>query len=652
MSAEDISVEGSSAEGSGIENVNIEALDLGGLTLTPSTLVFIVLGLTLAAFIWGRFRYDLVALAALLGSVMLGLVPAESAFAGFGHPAVITVAAVLVLSRGFERSGVVDIIANQVLKVGENLLLQLLVLVGTIVLLSGIMNNVGALALLLPVAMRLAREHNTSPSLLLMPLAFGSLLGGLTTLIGTPPNIIISSYRREVTDEAFSMFSFSPVGILVALAGLAFIVLVGWRLTPKRSGQASADEMFDTANYLVELKVGEESKAKGLTLQQLRDELDETIPVLAVVRDDNRRAGYNFHGALEEGDILLLEAGPDELQMLEDKVGLSAIAELDEEAEADSEVEDAEHPASNKEADKAKNKDAAQDQQRVDTEGLQLIEAVVRNDSMMINRSVRELRLNHQFGLHLVAVARDGGRLKQRLRDIRFKNGDVLLLQGSENEISDSLASLGCLPLASRELHLGQPRKLAVSIAIFALAIMAMLFDLLPAAVAMSTAALISLLIGVLPLREGYQAIDGPVIVLLAAMIPVGEALETSGGADLIANALLSFGSDWPVVVTMVGLFLLSMLLSNVVNNAAAALLMAPIAVSLANGFDVSLDPFLMVVAVSASCAFLTPIGHQSNTLVLGPGGYRFGDYWKLGLPLSLVVLIVAMPMILLVWPL
>ncbi|WP_208458194.1 SLC13 family permease [Vreelandella sedimenti] len=643
MSAEDIRVEGSSAEGSGIENVSIEALDLGGLTLTPSTLVFIVLGLTLAAFIWGRFRYDLVALAALLGSVMLGLVPAESAFTGFGHPAVITVAAVLVLSRGFERSGVVDIIANQVLKVGENLLLQLLVLVGTVVLLSGVMNNVGALALLLPVAMRLAREHNTSPSLLLMPLAFGSLLGGLTTMIGTPPNIIISSYRRNVTDEAFSMFSFSPVGIAVALVGLAFIVLVGWRLTPKRSGQASTDEMFDTANYLVELKVGEESKAKGLTLQQLRDELDETIPVLAVVRDDNRRAGYNFHGALEEGDILLLEAGPDELQMLEDKVGLSAIAELEEDPEA----EDAEG-----DKDPVNKKESAQDRQPVDTEGLQLIEAVVRNDSMMINRSVRQLRLNHQFGLHLVAVARDGGRLKQRLRDIRFKNGDVLLLQGSENEMSDSLASLGCLPLASRELHLGQPRKLAMSIAIFALAIVAMLFDLLPAAVAMSSAALISLLIGVLPLREGYQAIDGPVIVLLAAMIPVGEALETSGGADLIANALLGFGSDWPVVVTMIGLFLLSMLLSNVVNNAAAALLMAPIAVSLANGFDVSLDPFLMVVAVSASCAFLTPIGHQSNTLVLGPGGYRFGDYWKLGLPLSLVVLVVAIPMILLVWPL
>ncbi|NQY75774.1 MAG: SLC13 family permease [Halomonas sp.] len=608
-------------------------MTLESIGLSPSTLVFIVLGLTLVAFIWGRFRYDLVALAALLGSVMLGLVPADDAFAGFGHPAVITVAAVLVLSRGFERSGVVDVIANQVLKVGERLLLQLLVLVGTVVVLSGVMNNVGALALLLPVAMRLAREHNTSPSLLLMPLAFGSLLGGLTTLIGTPPNIIIAAYRGNMTGENFGMFSFSPVGIVVALAGLIFIVLVGWRLTPKRSGQAVADDMFDTANYLVELNVTEDSKANGLTLQQLRDELDETIPVLAVVREDNRRAGYQFHGVLREGDILLLEAGPDELKLLEDKVGLSAIAEPEEPEDGQEQRVDAEK---------------SDERQPVDTEGLQLIEAVVRNDSMMINRSVRQLRLNHQFGLHLVAVARDGGRLKQRLRDIRFQTGDVLLLQGSENEIADSLSTLGCLPLANRELHLGQPRKLAVSVGIFALAIAAMMFDLLPAAVAMSTAALVSLLIGVLPLRDGYQAIDGPVIVLLAAMLPVGEALETSGGADIIADALLRFGVEWPIVVSLVGLFLLS----NVVNNAAAALLMAPIAASLANGFDASLDPFLMVVAVSASCAFLTPIGHQSNTLVLGPGGYRFGDYWKLGLPLSLVVMAAAIPAILWVWPL
>lgn len=634
--------------------------------MADSTLVFIVLGLTLAAFVWGRFRYDLVALAALLGSVILGLVPGEEAFLGFGHPAVITVAAVLVLSRGFERSGVVDVIAEQLLRVGERLFLQLLVLTGTVVVLSGIMNNVGALALLLPVAMRLAREHDASPSILLMPLAFGSLLGGLTTLIGTPPNIIIASYRGSVTGDNFGLFSFTPVGAVVALAGFAFILLIGWRLVPQRAGKASLDAMFDTANYLVELRVGEESKANGLTLRELQQELEETIPVLAVVRDEKKRAGHAFFGTLREGDILLMEAGPDEMKLLEDKAGLRLGKDAEEEEQGADEEEEteaglkAESPSvdsrqaqvEEKAGEKAERGKEKEEKRGVDTEGLQLAEAVVRNDSMMVNRTVTQLRLHNQFGLHLVAVARDGGRLKQRLREVRFRPGDVLLLQGGESELAESLATLGCLPLASRNLTLGQPRMLLASIAIFAAAILAMIFDLLPAAVALSLAALVALLVGVLPLREGYQAIDGPVIVLLGAMIPVGQALETSGGATLIAEAMLAWGAEWPVIVTLVGLFVLSMVLSNIVNNAAAALLMAPIAASLASGFNASVDPFLMVVAVSASCAFLTPIGHQSNTLVMGPGGYRFGDYWRLGLPLSLVVLAVAIPMILLVWPL
>ncbi|MFM9271222.1 SLC13 family permease [Halomonas elongata] len=599
--------------------------------MADSTLVFTLLGLTLAAFVWGRFRYDLVALAALLTAVLLGLVPAEEAFLGFGHPAVITVAAVLVLSRGFERSGLVDLIAEQALKVGDRLLLQLLVLTGTVLVLSGVMNNVGALALMLPVAIRMAREHGSPPSLLLMPLAFGSLLGGLTTLIGTPPNIIISSYRGSLGGDSFGMFSFFPVGAVVAVSGLAFIVLLGWRLVPKRAGSASTEAMFDTAHYLVELRVPEKAKAEGWTLHDLREAIDETIPILAVVRGERRHAGHTFHGALHEGDILLVEAGPDEMKLLEDKTGLEVGPEPDDESAQE---------------------DSSEEAETFDTEGLHLVEAVVRNDSMMINRTVAQLRLHNQYGLHLVAVARDGGRLNQRLRDIRFRPGDVLLLQGSESELAESLVTLGCLPLAKRDLSLGQPRLLLVSVGIFAAAILAMVLDLLPSSVALTGAALVSLLVGVLPLREGYQAIDGPVIVLLGAMIPVGQALETSGGAALIAEAMLALGSDWPVVVTLAGLFLLSTLLSNVVNNAAAALLMAPIAASLAKGFDASLDPFLMVVAVSASCAFLTPIGHQSNTLVMGPGGYRFGDYWWLGLPLSLVVMAVTIPMVLLVWPL
>ncbi|QJQ94883.1 MULTISPECIES: SLC13 family permease [Halomonadaceae] len=603
--------------------------------MSDASLVFIVLGLTLAGFVWGRFRYDLVALTALLVSVMLGLVDADAAFMGFAHPAVITVAAVLVLSKGFERSGLVDLIARQALKVGGRLTLQLAVLTGTVVMLSAVMNNVGALALMLPVAIRMAREHDTPPSLLLMPLAFGSLLGGLLTLIGTPPNIIISSYRGSHGEESFGMFAFFPVGIVVALAGLVFILLLGWRLTPRREGQASAEELFDTSSYLSELEVSQEAKAVGWTLRELHEACGETIPVLAVVRDDQRKPGHLFGGSLREGDILLVEAGPEELKLLEDKAGLSLGSH-----DADPEQAPARKDRKGRVFDPG------------DREELQLVEAVVRNDSMMINRTVVQLRLLNQRGLHLVAVARDGERLKQRLREVKFRPGDVLLLQGDESGLAESLALLGCLPLANRNLSLGQPRMLVISVAIFALAIAMTLFDVLPAAVALSTAAVATLLVGVLPLRDGYQAVDGPVIVLLGAMIPVGQALESSGGAALVAQGLLTLGDQWPPVATLIGLFLISMLLSNVINNAAAALLMAPIAASLAVGFELSMDPFLMVVAVSASCAFLTPIGHQSNTLVLGPGGYRFHDYWKLGLPLSLVVLVISIPMIMLVWPL
>ncbi|MDT8880813.1 SLC13 family permease [Halomonas saccharevitans] len=628
--------------------------------MSDSTQVFMVLGATLAAFVWGRFRYDLVALGALLASVLLGLVPTDEAFYGFGHPAVITVAAVLVLSRGFERSGLVDLIAEQALRVGDRLILQMLVLSGTVLVLSGVMNNVGALALMLPVAIRMAREHDSPPSLLLMPLAFGSLLGGLTTLIGTPPNIIISSYRHEAVGESFGMFSFFPVGASVALVGLAFIVLMGWRLVPQRAGKASTEEMFDTAHYLVELRVPEDGKAVGWTLRDLHQALEETIPVLAVVRGDKRHAGHAFHGTLDEGDILLVEAGPEEMKLIEDKAGLVVGPEpppddeVQESESQESDEQDAPRKAQSGESQDDESQGEEEEAQRssVDTEGLQLVEAVVRNDSMMIHRTVTQLRLHNQFGLHLVAVARDGGRLNQRLRDIRFRAGDVLLLQGGEGEIGESLTTLGCLPLASRNLTLGRPRMLAVSVAIFAVAVIAMVLDLVPSSVALTAAALVSLMVGVLSLREAYQAIDGPVIVLLGAMIPVGQALETSGGASLIAETLLAMGREWPVVATLVGLFLICTLLSNVVNNAAAALLMAPIAASLAEGFGVSLDPFLMVVAISASCAFLTPIGHQSNTLVMGPGGYRFGDYWKLGLPLTLAVMAVAIPLILIVWPL
>jgi di/tricarboxylate transporter len=590
--------------------------------MNQPTLVFIILGLTLAAFVWGRVRYDLVALLALFAGVLAGVVPAADAFVGFGHPAVITVAAVLVLSRGFQHSGLVDWIAGQTVKAGGNLMVQLLVLTGTVAVLSAFMNNVGALALLLPVALRMGREHGHSPSLLLMPLAFGSLLGGLMTLIGTPPNIIISAYRAEHFGTGFGMFSFLPVGGGVTLAGLVFLVLLGWRLAPTRKGQASPDELFETADYLSELEVTAESKAAGWTLRELQQACGEPIPVVAVLRGEKRHPAYAFRGALRPGDVLVVEAEPEELQLIEDKSGFKLAG-------------------SAKFAEKL-----------ADAEDLQLVEAVVQTDSLLVNRTVEQMRLLDHHGLHLLAVARAGGRLKQRLKAVRFRPGDVLLLQGEEADVAESLAELDCLPLAARNLSLGKPRRLFTSVALLAAAIAVILAGWLPASVALSMAAVASVLTGVLPLREAYKGIDWSVIVLLAAMIPVGQALETSGGAQLVADGLFALGREWPPVATLTLLFIITMLLSNVINNAAAALLMAPIASRLASALGVAMDPFLMGVAVSASCAFLTPIGHQSNTLVLGPGGYQFGDYWKVGLPLSVVVVLTAVPLILLVWPL
>jgi di/tricarboxylate transporter len=590
--------------------------------MPDSGIVFVILGLTLAAFVWGRLRYDLIALLSLFACVVFGVVPASKAFDGLGHPAVITVAAVLVLSKAFQFSGLVDWIAGQTLKAGKNLFVQVFVLTGTVAVLSAFMNNVGALALLLPVALKMAREHGHPPSRLLMPLAFGSLLGGLMTLIGTPANVIISGYRATELGEPYGLFSFFPVGAGIMVAGLSFLVFIGWRLTPKRKTQSSPDELFETADYLSELEVVDDSEGLGWTLRELEEACGEPIAVVAVVRGAKRYAGFSFRGALRQGDVILVEAEPEEIKVLQEKSGYE-VAGSAKFAEKLAEAED-----------------------------LQVIEAVVRPDSRLIRRNVAQIRLLDRHGIHLLAVARDGGRLKQRLGQIQFRAGDVLLLQGEESDLTESLQELGCLPLASRNLALGKPKRLLLSVGIFALAITCMLLGWLTAPVALTMAAVAMVLSGILPLREVYTSIDWPIIILLGAMIPVGSALETSGGAQLVADGLLFLAGSLPVVVALLLLFVVTQALSDIVNNAASAILMAPVAFRLSQALDASPDPFLMAVAIAASCSFLTPIGHQSNTLVMGPGGYRFGDYWKVGLPLTIVVMITAIPLLLFFWPL
>jgi len=609
-------------------------------------IVFGVLAATLVLFVWNRWRYDLVALAALLACALTGVVPAEEVFAGLGHPAVISVAAVLVLSRGLLNAGVVDSVARRLMQVGERPWAQVAALTGIVALSSGFMNNVGALALFMPVAIWMSRQSGRSPSYLLMPLAFGSLLGGTLTLIGTPPNLIIAGYRAEAGEAPFGMFAFLPVGAAVTVAGVLFIALLGWRLVPRRQEQEGNGDLFEISAYLTEVRVPEGCKYAGRTLHALigavQDEAD--VQVIALIRGDERQRMPSTYEVLRESDILLVEADSDSLKALLDVTGVELAADVEEqENKAHDEQEAAEQAVEQEKAEKNHKSRHGE---------LTLAEAIVSPGSMLVGTSASGLDLRERHGVNVLAVARQGQRLRQRLGEIRFAAGDILLLQAREDALQSSLNSLGCLPLASRGLSITTPRNVMLASAIFAITLASIAFGLLPAATALVTGALVMILVGLIPLGRIYESIDMPVIVLVAAMLPVGQALETTGGSQLIADALLELGQSLPAAATLALLMVAVMLISNVVNNAAAAVLAAPVAISLARGMDASVDPFLMAVAIGASCAFLTPIGHQSNTLVMAPGGYRFGDYWRLGLPLSILVVLCAVPAILWIWPL
>jgi di/tricarboxylate transporter len=592
------------------------------MTLDQS-LVFAILLATLVLFVWGKFRYDLVALTALLLVSVTGLVPGSQLFAGFGHPAVITVAAVLVLSRGLFNAGAVDLLSRHMGRVGSRPTAQVTALTSLVVICSSVMNNVGALALLIPVAIWMSRKSNRSPSLLLMPLAFGSLIGGLVTLIGTPPNIIIAMFRADTGLPPFRMFDFAPVGIGVALAGLAFIALFGWRLTPRREAASSSEDLFEIEHYITEVIIPEGSKFVGQTIFHLTTamEKDTEATVVSLSRGDVHKPAPSWYEILEPGDVLMVEAAPDDLKSLMDTLGLE-LAECKGDCRA-----------------------------TLGSKEIRLMEAVITTESTLPGKTSAGLYLRRLYGVNLLAIARRGQRITRPLGQTKFMTGDILLFQGTDESLQTVVKQFKCLPLAEREIRIGQPQKVLLSVGIFGGAMILSATGILPVQVAFVAAAVIMVLTDVVPLGEIYEHIDWPVIVLLGAMFPLGHALEASGGARLIAEQLLVLSGLFSHAGTLAVLLVGTMLLSNVVNNAAAAVLMAPIAITMAMEMGFSADPFLMATAVGASCAFLTPVGHQSNALVMGPGGYRFGDYWRLGLPLSIIVTLVATPLILIFWP-
>lgn len=586
-------------------------------------ILFALLGAVLGLLLWGRIRYDLVAFGSLVMAVVLGVVDKSQAFTGFGHSAVIIVALVLVASRGLVNSGVIELIARFTVSTSRPLWMHIGLMSGVGAALSSVMNNVGALALLMPLDIQAAAKAERSPALTLMPLSFATILGGLVTLIGTPPNIVIASYREQALGSAFDMFDFTPVGIVVAIAGVIFVALFGWRLIPVGRGQSGpVAERFALKEYIAEVRVKEKSGVIGSRVRDLDDKVVEAgAVILGIIRRGKRLPGQARREVLRKGDILIIEAAPQAIEELVGALDLNYVG-----------------------AEKHNN--------LIGTADTGMIEVVVQENARIVGRSAQDLRLLYRHGVTLLGVSRQGRRVVERVRELPVKAGDVLLLYGENDRLGEIAEWLGALPLAERGIQVIKRQTVWVTMAIFAVAILLGSTELLDLAVALGGACVLMVALNIVPAREVYTSIEWPVIVLLGSLIPIGQALETSGSTGLIADGILSLSYDAPAAVILTVLMVVTMTISSVLNNTATAIIAAPLAVILAERLQVNPDAFLMAVAVSASCAFVTPIGHKNNTLIMGPGGYRFGDYWRLGLPLTILILIVSVPMILFVWPL
>ncbi|MCA0869581.1 SLC13 family permease [Seohaeicola saemankumensis] len=574
-----------------------------------------------ALLLWGRYRYDLVAFTALMIGVVLGVVPVKDAFSGFGHPATLVVALVLIVSAGLVKSGAVFLITRTLVDSARGLGSHIALMGGIGAVLSAFMNNVAALALLMPVDIQTARKAGRSPALSLMPLSFATILGGMVTLIGTPPNIIIAAIRAESLGEPFGMFDFAPVGGIAAIAGLAFVALIGWRLIPERDETVAGTGVL--TQYIAELSIPEESPHIGKRLAELDETADKTdVAILGLIRDGRRRYGRATNSILRAGDALVLEAVPEALDEFRTALDL-----------------DFSDPA-------------RQEQLTAVGEGLEVIEVVVPESARIAYKTAQALGLAWRQNTVLMGISRQGRRITKQVRKTEVLPGDILLLMCPRDSRADVTEWLGCLPLAERGLSVTANDKVWLAIGLFGGAVAATSLGLVYLPVALGLVVVAYVLAKIMPIAELYNYVEWPVVVLLGSMIPLGAALETSGGTELIAGALVTLTGGLPAWAILTVLMVVTMTLSDVLNNTATTIVAAPVGIQMAHSLGVSPDPFLMAVAVAASSAFLTPIGHKNNTLILGPGGYHFGDYWRMGLPLEILVIAVSIPAILVFWPL
>lgn len=586
--------------------------------LLSIAVIVVMMGL----FVWGRLRYDVVAALALLAALAFGLVPVKDAFKGFSDDIVIIVGSALVVSAAVARSGIIERALGRVAPYLGSTQTQIVMLVFSVAIMSAIIKNIGALAMMLPIAYQLARKSNQSPSVFLMPMAFASLLGGIVTLVGTSPNLIVARVREELTGQPFEMFDFAPVGIGIALTGCLFLC-VGYRLLPRdRQGAASLDQALDISDYVTEAHVLKRSALVGKTISDLKAIAEGEVDVVAILRARTRVSAPFPDAGLRADDILLLRGEPKALERVVAQGGLALDVDK-----------------------RPTHSSGALDQ-------ISVSEAIVGPNSMLAGRSVGELELHERYRVNLLAVSRSRERFTERLRDIPLRTGDVIVLQGDEKLLPDRMRELGLMPLAERALALGSSRKGWITGGILLATVVSIALNLVPVSVAFFAAAALLVTFRAISPRDAYDAVEWPILVMLAALIPVSDTLRSTGTTELLAGWLAGIGMLLPGWGALGLMLVAAMAVTPFLNNAATVLVMAPIGASFAKTLGYSPDAFLMAVAIGAACDFLTPIGHQCNTLVMGPGGYRFGDYARLGAPLSLLVILLGVPLIMLFWPL
>ena len=578
-----------------------------------------VLLISFIAFLMGRIRYDFVALGALLALVVSGIVPIAQSFDGFSHPAVITVASVLVLSHAIGRTGITYHLSKRLSYFSSSPSMLVFTLAGLVAFFSAFMNDVGALALIMPIAIQLCQRYDIPPAKVLMPMAFASLLGGTITVIGTPPNLIVANYRESIGLEQFNMFDFAPTGLIISTVGLLYLATIGWRLIPNRRSESSQTK-FTTDNYLLEAKVEQGNKVADKTVANLEEISENSVKVVVIIRGARRIIAPSSEEIIRSNDTLLLEGQPEELKQLELLTGMNLTRSI-------------------------ANKDIPHDK-------LEVLEVVLNPGSRMENRTLSELQFREKYGLNVIGVARHGENIRKRFSRIQLKVGDVLLVQGHSDELPETLRYLGCFPLAERDISLKASYRLVPTLLIFIGSIVLVATQTLPPQISFPLAVFLLVVFKLLPIRDVYRSQEGPLLMLLGCFITVGFALQQTGVTEILASKLVGFIGDLPDYLIIGIIILITMIITDIINSSATAMIMCPIAYGVSQQLGHNPDAYLMGVAIASSCTFNTLIGHHSNTLVMGPAGYQFGDYWRVGLILDILILVTVTPALVWVWPL